>query len=361
MPVLALSQALRSQIKSAEIFFIGTGDAAEQKLVEAQGLKYYSVPSGKFRRYGRGVVTELTDIKTIRANIKDAGRYINGRRRARAILRELNPDVVFTKGSNPSVPVGQAAAQLGIPLVIHESDSIMGLANRILARKASAIATGFPIKHFDKLKTKAHLTYTGSPIREALSSGIAARADKHFKLDPMRPVLLVIGGSQGALPINQIIWESLDTLTQHVQIIHQAGTHSIAEATKHARPHYYPVERLGEELADVYQRADVVISRAGATTLAELAHFHKPVILIPWPGAANDHQVANAAFFSHKGAARVIEQDYLTPETLVEAVESLLKHPNDRKHLSEAIGRLAKSDAAVELAELVIKTGKHHG
>lgn len=360
MPVLALCQALRSQNKSAEIFFIGTGDSAEQELVTAQGLKYYSVPSGKFRRYGRGVVTELTDIKTIRANVRDAGRYINGRRRARAILRELNPDVVFTKGSNPSVPVGQAASQLGIPLVIHESDSIMGLANRVLARKASAIATGFPIQHFDRLKTKATLTYTGSPIREALEEGDASRADKHFKLEPKRPVLLVIGGSQGALPINKIIWESLDMLTQHVQIIHQAGSHSIDEALKYARPRYFPVERLGDELADVYERSDIVISRAGATTLAELAHFRKPAILIPWPGAANDHQVANAAYFSHKGAARVIEQDHLTPATLVEAVESLLKHPNDRMHLGEAIGRLAKPDAAGELARLVIKTGKHH-
>lgn len=361
MPVLALCQALRSLNSSVEISFIGTGNETEQVMVESHSLPYYSIPSGKFRRYGRGVVTELTDLKTLQANIKDARKFFTGRSRARALLRELKPDVVFTKGSNPSVPVGLAAARLGIPLVIHESDAIMGLANRILSRKASAVATGFPIKNFTGIPPKTPLVYTGSPIRNALLTGTASRANDMFALDAHRPVMLVIGGSNGALPINRVLWEALHDLTRHVQVIHLVGTLSFPEAAQHTTKGYYPIERLGDELADVYARATLVLSRAGATTLAELAHFGKPTILIPWPGAANNHQVANAAFFSHAGAARVIEQDHLTRGSLLKAVTTLLDHPADRQHLSAAISRLAKSDAALELAQLVLKNGGHHG
>lgn len=359
MPVLALCQALRSQNTSAEVFFIGTGDEAERALVENEGLTYYAVVSGKFRRYGRGLVTELTDLKTLRANAQDAKNFLTSRKKAEKLLRLINPDVVFTKGSNPSVPVGLAATKLHIPLVIHESDSVMGLANRLLARKATTIATGFPIKQFARLTTRAQFVHTGSPIRTALQSGSPTKANTFFKLKAKKPVLLVLGGSQGALPINNVIWESLDMLTDDIQIIHQTGKHTQA-STRRQHPDYHSYVILGDELADAYARADIVVSRCGATTLAELAHFRKPSILIPWPGAANHHQEANAAFFSHRGAARVIEQSTLTPQTLFREVTKLLEHPADCRHLSDAIGQIAQPDAAAALAALVLATGAQH-
>lgn len=368
MPVLALSQALRSQAKQSEIFFIGTGDETERALVEAAGLKYYAVPSGKFRRYGRGLLNELTDFKTIRANFRDVGNILKGRQRALVLLKKIQPDVVFTKGSQPSIPVGFAATKLGIPLVIHESDTIMGLANKILAKKATAIATGLPIKSFTNVSTQARIVHTGNPVRDDITRGTAAAANKFFGLNPKRPLVLVIGGSNGAHPVNTALWEALPELLPAVQVIHQTGKNDAdqAESIKgYLEPAeqaaYHPLAFIGPELADAYARADIVISRCGANSLAELAILRKPSILVPWPGAAHDHQLANAVFFHRRGAARVIEQSDLSAKMLTRSVLKLMKHHDEQHKLSEAIGRLAEREAAQKLAKLVLKTGEQHG
>lgn len=364
-PVLALCAALKESSRTAlTIDFIGSGGALERDLVEAQGIGYHVISSGKLRRYGRGVA-ELTDVKTLGLNIRDSVRFVRGVRQARRLLRVLKPDVVFVKGGYVGLPVGIAASRLGIPLVIHESDTVMGLTNRVLAKRASIVATGFPVEGFSGVKTSAKIIATGNPVRKDVLAGRAVRAKQHFGIDGSRPTLLVIGGSTGAQAINNVVFAALPQLTESMNIIHQTG-HRDIDAAQFQRQRLSPVHRkryvptafMQSELADAYKLADVVVSRSGANAIAELAALHKATILVPLPSSANNHQLTNAQYIVRRGAARLLEQSKLTPRTLRAEVEKLVEHPNDQKYLGQAIGKLAIPNAAEQLAELVLTAAK---
>ena len=231
----------------------------------------------------------------------------------------------------------------------------MGLTNRILSRSARVIATGFPVEAYhEKLASK--LTFVGNLVRDEFY-----HRSSSLKYHTKRPIIVILGGSSGARHINQVIWEALPGLINQYHVIHQTGEHSIAEAeqiqaklTPLLRQHYQPVAFIATNIALTMESAEVIVSRAGANAIAELAALKKPSILIPLANSANNHQAANAAFVAHQGAARVILEPDLTPQAINQTIDSLMKHSRDRHELSRAIGRLATPSAANSLADIII-------
>lgn len=367
---MALCAALKASksARNAQIDYIGSGGELEQRLVEAAGLAYHTVPTGKFRRYRRGLLTELLDVKTVRQNIRDTGRIVRGYRQARTLLKRLQPDVVFVKGGYVGLPVGLAASRLSIPLIIHESDVVMGLTNRILAPRAQIIATGFPVEGFAHIKTAAELVFTGNPIRPEVLTGSRDKARNYFGLSRSLPTLLVIGGSGGSEPINEVVFETLPQLVHSCHVIHstgQQGEHAARFARERLdedlRDRYHPESFLFDELADAYAAADVVVTRPSANVFTELATLGKACILIPNPGSANNHSVANTNYIVRRGAARHLDQTKMTARSFRAAVEKLLESKEDRAYLEKAVGKLVQEDAARHLAELVVQLARRGG
>ncbi|QQS26540.1 undecaprenyldiphospho-muramoylpentapeptide beta-N-acetylglucosaminyltransferase [bacterium] len=363
-PVLALCVALRKLSKEpVAIDFIGSGSEMERQLAEENGLMYHAIRSGKLRRYGRGA-GELLDVRTITANTRDAWRLTRGLSDARQLLRKLNPDVVFVKGGYVGLPVGLAARRLKLPLVIHESDTVMGMTNRVLSTYAQVVATGFPADSLHNIKSTARVVATGNPVRQAVLGGNRVRAQRHFGLDGARPTILFIGGSLGAHAINQAVFSVIDNLVETYNVIHQTGDREIDAAmfrrqklADQVRNHYVPQAFFQAELADAYALADIVVTRCGANVLAELALLSKPTILVPLPNSANGHQLKNAQYLLKKGAARMIEQSKLTPITLRATIDNLADSASDQKYLGQALHRLAEPDAAERLAEIILSIG----
>lgn len=356
--------ALRKLSKEpVAIDFIGSGSEMEHQLAEENGLMYHAIRSGKLRRYGRGA-GELLDVRTITANTRDAWRLTRGVSDARKLLRKLNPDVVFVKGGYVGLPVGLAAWRLKLPLVIHESDTVMGMTNRVLSTYAQVVATGFPADSLHNIKSTARVVATGNPVRQAVLGGDRVRAQRHFGLDGARPTILFIGGSLGAHAINQAVFSVIDNLVETYNVIHQTGDREIDAAmfrrqklADQVRNHYVSQAFFQAELADAYALADIVVTRCGANVLAELALLSKPTILVPLPNSANGHQLKNAQYLLKKGAARMIEQSKLTPITLRATIDNLADSVSDQKYLGQALYRLAEPDAAEQLAEIILSIG----
>lgn len=332
----------------------------EAKIAQAAGLEFRKVSAGKFRRYhGRRLIDKLLDLKTFWLNFHDIGRFLLGVIQSRKIIREYEPDVIFIKGGYVGLPVGLAAKALKIPYVIHESDTLPGLTNRWLAKGAAKIAVGFPV---DKYKLPADkLVYTGSPIRAELLSSHRLEGIKQFKLNPKLPVVLVVGGSQGARVINECVMDALPELTSFTQIIHVTGEQEIERVRFEVKrlglvhPDRYQAHSfLAGDMGGALQAADLVVSRAGANAIAELAALAKPTILIPNPRLTGGHQVANAMVLARRGAVRVIGEEHLKPAVLVGEIKKVIDSDEEHRYLSEHIQQFAVFDADVRLAKLIL-------
>ena len=309
-PNIALIPKLREL--GYKISYIGSYEGIEKKLIEELGIPYYGISSGKLRRY--------FDLK----NFSDPFRVLKGFSQARKILKELKPDVVFSKGGFVTVPVVIAAKRLKIPALIHESDMTPGLANKLCLSSASRICCNFPETLKSLPEGKAVLT--GSPIRQELLSGnkIAAMDMCHFTSD--KPVILVIGGSLGAVAVNNAVREALPELLKDFQIIHLCGKGKMDESLKDVEG-YCQFEYIKNELRNLFALADIVISRAGANAICELLALHKPNLLIPLSAnASRGDQILNARSFERQGFSLVLEEEQLTKETLLNAVKTLYEN-----------------------------------
>lgn len=365
MAVLEQLQKLEPNLK---VLFVGSGNELEKKILQSSGFEYVAIPSGKFRRYGRGLVREVLDIKTTSQNIKDATRVVRGIRQARKILNGFKPDVVFTKGGYVGLPVGLAAAKLGYPLVIHESDSIFGKANQVLATKATKIAVSFPVETYqlpDRVD-RSKLIYTGNPIRGSILSASPAAAEKFFPFDKNKPVVLITGSSQGAQAINQVIFSSLENLCKHYNIIHLTGERDIERARfmHHKLPaglktSYLPFGFLQSEMGLAYQRAEVVVARGSMSTLTEVAAVGRPAIIIPLPSSAD--QPSNARILARFGAIRLLEQADLTELRLRSEIDQILEHPEATNYLIKTFHKFYKAYASEHVATILHKCATKTG
>ena len=249
-----------------DIQYIGSYTGIEKELIEPFGIPYHGISSGKLRRYFSV------------QNFTDPFRVLKGFREAHKLIRQLKPDVIFSKGGFVSVPVVLAGKRCKVPVIIHESDMTPGLANKIAIPSAAKVCCNFPETLKSLPEGKAVLT--GSPIRQELLSGnkIAAMEMCHFTSD--KPVILVIGGSLGAVAVNNAVREALPELLKDFQIIHLCGKGKMDESLKDVEG-YCQFEYIKNELRNLFALADIVISRAGANAICELLALHKPNLLIP--------------------------------------------------------------------------------
>lgn len=306
-PNIALLPRLRQL--GYEISYIGSYEGMEKRLLEDFDVPYYGIATGKFRRY--------FDLK----NFTDPFRVLKGYGEARKILKEIKADIVFSKGGFVAVPVVKAAASLKIPCVIHESDMTPGLANKLCIPSARKVCCNFPETMTTLPPEKAILT--GSPIREELAKGNKLAALDLCGFTASKPVLMVIGGSLGAASINQTVREALPKLLDDFQIVHICGREKMDNLLLN-QPGYKQFEYLKAELKDIFALADIVVSRAGANAICELLALKKPNILIPLSSkSSRGDQVLNAKSFESQGFSIVIDEDYLSPDLLVEKVHEL--------------------------------------
>ncbi len=295
-----------------DIQYIGSYTGIEKELIEPFGIPYHGISSGKLRRYFSV------------QNFTDPFRVLKGFREAHKLIRQLKPDVIFSKGGFVSVPVVLAGKRCKVPVIIHESDMTPGLANKIAIPSAAKVCCNFPETLKSLPEGKAVLT--GSPIRQELLSGnkIAAMDMCHFTSD--KPVILVIGGSLGAVAVNHAVRESLPELLKDFQIIHLCGKGKMDESLKDVEG-YCQFEYIKNELRNLFALADIVISRAGANAICELLALHKPNLLIPLSAnASRGDQILNARSFERQGFSLVLEEEQLTKETLLAAVKNLYEN-----------------------------------
>lgn len=304
-PNIALFPALRAE--GYEIHYIGSFDGIEKKLMEDFDVPYYGISTGKFRRY--------FDPK----NFSDPFRVMKGFFEARKILKNIRPDIVFSKGGFVSVPVVRAAASLKIPCIIHESDMTPGLANKLCIPVSKKICCNFP-ETFDMLPPEKAVL-TGSPIREELSTGDKEAGLTFCGFNHEKPVIMVMGGSQGAAAVNQAIRDALPKLLEKYQIVHLCGKDKMDNLLLTV-PGYKQFEYIKDEMKDLLAMADLVISRSGANAISEILALRKPNILIPLPSGRGD-QLLNADSYEAQGFSIVINEDDLTTKVLLQKVEEL--------------------------------------
>lgn len=306
-PNIALIPRLREL--GYEIDYIGSYEGIEKKLISDFGIPYYGISTGKFRRY--------FDPK----NFSDPFRVMNGYRQARKILKQLKPNVIFSKGGFVSVPVIWAAHSLKIPCVIHESDLTPGLANKLCIPKAVKVCCNFPetLKYLPEDKA----VLTGSPIREELLKGDKEAAYKLCGFDNSRPVIMIMGGSQGASAINKVVRDALPKLLENYQIIHICGQEKMDNMLL-TTPGYKQFDYVRGELKDLFAITDMVVSRAGANAICELMALRLPNLLIPLPlSASRGDQLLNAASFESQGYSIVLQEENLDEDSLLDALHEL--------------------------------------
>jgi UDP-N-acetylglucosamine--N-acetylmuramyl-(pentapeptide) pyrophosphoryl-undecaprenol N-acetylglucosamine transferase len=313
-PNIALIPELKRQ--GWEIHYIGTESGIEHKLIsEIPGITYHSVQSGKLRRY--------LDIK----NLTDPFKVIAGVSQSVNLIRKLKPQIVFSKGGFVSVPVVIGAWLNRIPVIVHESDITPGLANKIATRFAKTVCTTFPdtVKYFAEGKA----IHTGTPIRRELFSGNGQKGRKLCGFSDDKPVILVMGGSLGAVAINKTIRALLGKLTRRFQIVHICGKGNF-DPILEGHPDYKQFEYVSEELSDIMAMTDLVVSRAGANSIYEFLALRKPTLLIPLPlSASRGDQILNAQSFARQGFSKVLEQESMTEDTLYDHIVDLY-HNKDK-------------------------------
>ncbi|HHY14779.1 MAG TPA: undecaprenyldiphospho-muramoylpentapeptide beta-N-acetylglucosaminyltransferase [Firmicutes bacterium] len=303
MPHFALLPHL--QQTGWEAHYIGTWDGIERELV-GDDLPFYPISAGKFRRY--------FDLK----NFTDPFRVLKGVGDSLRILRKINPWVVFSKGGFVAVPVTIAAWMLRIPVVLHESDLSLGLANRLSLPFSRALCVTFP----ESQERTKNAIVTGTPIRAEIGLGSRRAGLEFCRFSHQLPTLLVMGGSLGSAVLNEIVRVNLDELTASYQIIHLCGRGNLADELKN--PRYFQLEYARDELPDLFAAADFAISRAGANAIFELLALAKPHILVPLSlQASRGDQILNAASFARQGFSLVLQEEDLTLAALREQLDGL--------------------------------------
>ncbi len=309
-PNLALLPYLRAE--GYEIVYIGSENGIERSLIEAEGVTYYGIPTGKLRRY------------LSKENLSDMFKVVKGIHAAKKLLKNLKPDLVFSKGGFVAVPVVLGAKKNHIPVIIHESDITPGLANKIAMPSARVICSTFPetLQYVPKGKG----VHTGTPIRKELFQGDRAKGLAVCGFNGEKPVLLMMGGSLGAVKLNNCLREILPELTKSFDIIHLCGKGNLDE-TLLGRADYKQFEYVSDGLNDLLAAADFIVSRAGSNSISEFLALKKPHLLIPLSArASRGDQILNAASFEKQGFARVLDEDEMTPASMQKEIFALYEN-----------------------------------
>ena len=359
-PIISVVEEMRLIIREKklidpDLYFLAP-DPYDKGVLFDNDIIYKKVMSGKWRRYFSPL------------NIIDLFKITIGIFQALWIVFWIYPDVIFSKGGFGSIPTVFAGKILGIPIIIHESDSAPGIANKWAGKFATKIAVSFPevVSYFDEKK----VAWTGTPIRKEIAIPAKQGAHEFLHLDRDIPTIFVLGGSSGAQKINEAVIEILPKILNKYQIIHQVGKKNFKDAeqsvevtlsTENSKERY----KMFAYLDDLAMRmsagaASLIISRAGSTALAEIAQWGIPSIIVPITNSNLNHQRKNAFNYSRAGAGSVIEENNLKPEILIAEIERIMSSPSLQEKMKEGAKRFAKTDAGRIIAGEIINLGLKH-
>ncbi|SHE56619.1 UDP-N-acetylglucosamine-N-acetylmuramylpentapeptide N-acetylglucosamine transferase [Fodinibius roseus] len=343
-PAIAIADALGKAYADSEFLFVGTKNHMEWEAVPRAGYDITSIWISGFHR-------RLT-VKNLLFPVKLGTSLVQSLR----IVHTFKPDVVISCGGYVAGPVGWVAAKSGYPLVIQEQNSFPGVTNRLLGKSAELIFTAF--KDAEQFFPEDRVVPAGNPTRKSLTSADTKQAYEHFRFDPDKSTLLILGGSGGARSINEAMATHVSTLhdDMQLQIIWQCGKRyydRLREDIKPARFDNLLLTDFLHEMPEAYAVADLVVSRAGALSCSELALTGRPSILVPSPNVAGDHQTRNAESMVQEGAAERVADDQLS-ETLTGLVRQLITDRQRLKSMQKAALKLAKPEAAETIAEEII-------
>jgi len=349
-PLLSVAKAIQKEVKEpVEFLYLGPCNSFSEMILKQNGIPTKNIMAGKWRRY--------FSLK----NPFDALKVPIGILQSLFKLLFFMPDVVFSKGGYGSVPAVVASRIYWIPIVIHESDAIPGRANRFMEHFSDIIAISYEMTASYTNPTKT--IFTGNTVKEDILNGNLEEAKKTLGISGVKPVLLVLGGSQGSKKINEVVTQILPRLIQTYEIIHQCGEKNYDETKdlagksglKPGREGYHLVPYFKDGLNHALAAADLVLSRAGATTIAEIAACGKPSILVPLANSANDHQLHNGFEVAKRGGAMVLREENLTPEMLLGKIDSLMNDLSLRKQMSEKVKYFFVPDASKKIAQIVLE------
>lgn len=351
-PGIAVAKELKNTVKGVEIIFIGTPNGIESRIVPKEGFDIEFIRSEGI--VGKGFYRMMSSISKIPLSVKDS----------LTLLKDIRPHVVLGVGGYCSGPVLLSAALKGIPTIIHEQNSVPGLTNKLLGKFVNVVAVTYieSMGFFPKDKT----FLAGNPVREEILRGNRDRGYREFSLDRECFTIFVFGGSQGASRINRAVSEALvylEDFKDKIQFLHQTGEKDFDSVREfyHSRGFKGTIIPFTYNMADAYAVADLVVSRAGATTLAELTACGKAAILIPYPFAAANHQEINARKLWDLGAAQMILDKELNGKTLSDMVRYLFEEPDaisEMERISKSLGRPDATGKIIELIMSLVKNGK---
>lgn len=356
VPIIAITREIRKiyQKKDLQFFYLGPKDDFGKVLLSQEGIKVRTILAGKIRRQ--------TDWKSFLKNFIDVCFKIPvGIIQSFFYLFFTSPDLIFSKGGFGSIPGAIAGKLLFIPMFLHESDITPGKANQFLSDFALEIFVSFPRTEFFPLRK---MILVGNPVRRELLEGSKEEARAFFKLSSNKPVILILGGSQGAQRINDKILEILPQLLENFEVIHQCGENNFESVKAESKVvvnenlgksyHLYPFLKE-PELRQAYASCDIVISRAGSGSIFEIAAVGKPSILIPLPEAAQNHQVKNAYAYQESGATIVIEENNFTSRFFLERLKSLFSRPDELNKMAQAAKDFARPGAGRIIANYLVE------
>jgi len=352
-PIVAIVQEIKKSNPDSDFqfFYIGPKDEFAEKLFSEEGIEVKTIFAGKIRRY-------FSFQNIIDLFLKTPLGFFQ----AFYYIFVISPDLIFSKGGYGSIPVIIAGWMLMTPIFIHESDVVPGLANKIASRFALEIFCAFPVEQTSYFPAEKMIS-VGNPLREAILIKPKEDPKKLLKLTGEKPVIFIVGGSQGAQRINDRLLADLSDFLKNFEIIHQTGQKNFEQVKKEAeavvdknlKKYYHPFPFLNEiELSAALRAADLIISRAGAGIIFEIAAVGKPSILVPLEGSAQDHQVRNAYAFAQNGAAVVMEEANFRTHFLLETIKQLLSQLRKLKKMAEAAKRFSRPQAARIIAEYII-------
>lgn len=356
IPILAVAREFKKLLPERSDFrFLGPKDQFAKKLLEREGIKIVEIPSAKIRRY--------ISLQSLLQNLLDLFKLPFGFLKAFFYLLFNRPAFIFSKGGYGSFPVIINAWLLMIPIYLHESDVVPGLANKIAGFLAKKIFVSFPETTGFNLKKKI---VVGNPIRTSLLESLPEEGKSYFGISTEKPVIFIIGGSQGAQRINEIVLSVLDELLNHFEIIHQVGENNFPSVKQLAEFLIKDKEKLKryhlfgfleeEELKKAFAASEIVVSRAGAGLIFEIAALGKPSILIPIQKSAQNHQRLNAYVFAQKTGAIVMEEGNITPALLLKTLLNLTSNKEKLKEMSEKAKEFGRPGAATDIANYLLYT-----
>ena len=353
-PIIAIIREIRKNDPSGDFqfFYIGPEDKFAKKIFSEEGIEVKTILAGKIRRYFsfQNVIDLLFKVPL-------------GFFQAFYHIFVISPDLIFSKGGYGSIPAVISGWMLLVPIFIHESDVFPGLANRIASRFALEIFTAFPVEKTAYFPAKKMIS-VGNPLREIILSGPKENPKEILKLTGKKPIIFFIGGSQGAQRINDELLSDLSDFLKNFEIIHQTGRKNFEQVKKEAEvvidkgleKYYHPYPFLSEiEMAAALRAADLIISRAGAGIIFEIAAIGKPSILVPLKNSAQDHQVKNAYVFAENGAVMVMEEENFRAHFLLEVIRQLFSRPKKLKKMAKKAEEFSRPQAARIIAQYIVE------